>query len=132
MKADLLTQKLIEMYGNRKRKGRLSVVVNTSNSDVYVVPKNKEHINYCLNLVGDDVRKLEKIVPSHINYDTVESLYEVISIITGESGMERGYGVRHRHDDLNIAHQRVLDFVHNGKIFVHPNLESRIIYDYSS
>ena len=131
MKSDLLTQELIEQFGNRKHEGRLCFVVDTSSSEVYVVPKDKEHIDYCLELVKGEVRNLEKIIPSHIMYDNVGDYYEVFSVLTGESGMEQGYGVRHSANDLNLAHQRVLDFVHNGNIFVYPNLESKINYEYS-
>jgi len=77
-------------------------------------------------LVGDP-RKLEKIIPSHIEYHQIEGEYEIISVITGESGMELGYGITHNADDTITAHSRVINFINDGYVLVNPNLELKII-----
>ena len=124
---DYLTREILEIFGDRKKEGRLSVV--TFEDLVYPVPKDREHIEFCSELVVDP-RKLPKVIPSHINYSQIEQEYEIISIITGESGIEQGYGIKHSKKDLEIAHQRVLRFINEGEVLIHPNLESRIVYDY--
>lgn len=135
MKVEKLTEDQITSFGDRKHKGRLSVVVDTlqegENLDIYIVPKDKEHIGFCLELVKD-VRRLTNIIPSHIHYDNVEGIYEVTGVFTGESGMEQGYGVRHSARDLDRGHQRVLRFVNEGEVLVHPRLEARVTYRFKS
>lgn len=122
-----LTSRLIEEFGDRKKQGRLSIIVNLLDDKIYPIPKGKEHIEFGIELVGD-IRKLSKVIPSHIDYRNIEGLYEIYRIITGESGMEEGYGVRHSCEDLNYAHSKVFDFVHTAEdVFVDLKVESRIV-----
>jgi len=132
MPQEYLTKKLLEEFGDRKHKGRLSVITNLNEGEaIYPIPHKKEHIEFCTELVGDAI-KLTKVIPSHIRYDKVEEEYEITSIITGESGMEQGYGIRHAKTDIDAAHRRILEFVNSGEVLINPNIESRIIYKYLS
>ena len=124
---DHLTREILEEYGNRKREGRLSVVTDLNNEGrIYPVPIDTEHIEFCTELVGDP-RKLERIIPSHIEYHQIEGEYEIISVITGESGMELGYGITHNADDTITAHSRVINFINDGYVLVNPNLELKLL-----
>ncbi|MBS3135248.1 hypothetical protein J4406_02680 [Candidatus Woesearchaeota archaeon] len=127
-----LTKRILEEFGERKHKGRLSVITNLNEGGIISpVPHDQEHIEFCTNLVGD-VRKLAKVIPTHIGYKIINNdYYEINSVITGESGMEQGYGIRHSLDDIIMAHNKVLMYIYNGEI---PRKISKIqiIEKYSS
>lgn len=126
-----LTKRILEEFGGRKHYGRLSVVTDLNgNGEIYPVPHKEEHIEFCIELVRD-IRKLERVIPSHIEYTKVEDKYKITSIITGETGMEQGYGIRHDKEDIKNAHQKVLEFVNNGEVLLNSEIESKIIYNHS-
>ena len=127
-----LTKRLMEEFGDRKQEGRLSIITDLNNQGkIYPIPHDQEHIEFCTNLLGD-IRKLKKVIPSHIEYDKIEGEYEITSILTGESGMEQGYGIRHEKLDITTAHQKILEFIQEGEILISRKLNSKINYDYSS
>ena len=121
-----LTIRLLEEFGNRKQEGRLSVITNLNDEGkVYSVPRETEHINFCLNMVID-ARKLRKTIPSYIDYEKTDDKYIINSVITGESGIEIGYGITHNEEDLREAHNKILKFINSDEVILNINLVSKI------
>lgn len=119
-----LTESLFEEYGNRKKVGRLSIVVDTESFVAYAVPIGVEHIDFLRAGFG---KEDSKFVPVHID---LNSNYDVEAIITGESGVEQGYGVRHTSEQLDIAHQKALELVANSPFLVLDNCDYRKCFEY--
>ena len=125
-----LTKIILEEFGDRKHESRLSVITDLNEEGrIYVIPHNKEHIEFCTELVGD-TRKLKRVIPTHIDYRKSSDNYIIDSIITGESGMEQGYGIRHTPEDLLEAHNNVLRFIYDGEITLMSGFTSRIVNKY--
>jgi hypothetical protein len=55
---------------------------------------------------------------------------EVYGVVTGFSGAESGYGVRHTEEQFKRAHALVLVFVKEGQILLHPEFKDSIVYRY--
>lgn len=117
---DTLEWSTFNNYGDRKKQGRLSVLVDVKSGNVHPVPKDKEHIDFARSLGIT----LEQLVPSHIDIEQ-----ESINIITGVCGMEIGFGIRHKRKDLETAHERILEYISNGEIR-YQHLGWKIIYRY--
>lgn len=116
-----LTWKLYDKFGGRKKEGYLSLIVDVKTGIIYPVPLELEHIKFALTLLGKKKEDIEKnpglashLIPSLIFVDDVKR--EVIGVLTGSSGMEPGFGVRHEKKDLNLAYQLVLRFINEGNI----------------
>ncbi|OYT32566.1 hypothetical protein DRJ22_00060 [Candidatus Woesearchaeota archaeon] len=126
---DFLTYSLINQYGNRKKPGRLSILVNVEEKKIYAVPRKIEHIDYAKQFNIE----LSKLIPVHIDTKLNENgLEEIIGLVTGVSGMEIGYGIRHSKKDLEEAHKLAKDFIENGELPIKKLEEDKIIYKYST
>jgi len=130
---DSLTQSVVNGYGNRKIFGRLSVLVDVSENLIYPLPRDLEHIEFVKAHFSELAVNNGTIVPSHIQLEMTSSgLEEVIGIITGVSGMEIGYGIRHDRIDLEKAHAAVLEFVNNGEFSISSHKQDKIEYKYAA
>ncbi len=124
---------LLEKYGDRKKPGRFSLLINHKNKLPYIVPKNVEHINYAKEILQTE--ELENIypfplVPSHIHFTCEKNKEEITGIITGVSGLEQSLGKIHSHQSLKNAHDIVWKLIINSKISLNI-LENTIIFDYA-
>jgi len=132
-----LTWGLYNNYGGRKKPGYLSVIVDVEHEIIYPVPLDVEHIEFIskniLNVSKEDVTAnpllAEKLIPSIIEIDDISR--EVRGVLTGISGVEIGFGVRHSMKDLEKAHAMVLDFIANGEIRMADNFNAKISPKYS-
>ncbi len=127
---DNLTWAAVNAFGDRKQAGRFSVVVDVKTKDVYPIPRDIEHRDYIctiLHTTPEDISQnpnlAARLVPVHIDLNPEGSVNE---IITGISGFEDFYKVRHTQEDLNAAHTRAKEFVMNGEIQCKEDLEGRI------
>lgn len=129
-----LTYKFLELFGDRKRTGLFSIIVNTKNGRVHPVPRYMEHVSFVCKLLRIDKKKLlEKpdiashLVPSNININD-EGFID--GIITGVSGLEIGARVRHTKESLDIAHTIALQYIQNGEIPVEKLKINKIMTTY--
>jgi len=111
-------------FGNRKKTGRLSILVDVNSKQIYPVPLKQEHIDFANRVKG--ISGLEKLIPSHID---IEEWSGVIRVITGICGMEINFGIRHTSEDVERAHRIAVDYVKNGEIS-YESLKEEIIYRY--
>ncbi len=127
---DFLTWAAISNYGDRKEPGRFSVVVDLPAGTVYAVPREVEHKDFLCTLLGrteEEIKQnpsmVKRIVPVHIDLNGQDEVYR---IITGLSGFEQIYRVKHSIEDLQAAHQRALKFVEQGEAPCVQTLEAKI------
>src|SRR3989344_7340493 len=101
---NFLNWDIVHRFGNRKIHGRLSVLVDTENRQIYVVPRNIEHIEFTRRLLSlegyEEVRlRARHLVPSHISIlpdlNTLDLEEKVKGFLTGVCGLEIAYGVKH-------------------------------------
>ncbi len=124
-----LTWETVRDYSGRKRPGRVSVVVNVPTGEIFPVPREQEHAEFLCELLGrteEEIRAhpeyVERIVPVHIDLKKGEVNY----VETGASGSEEVYKVRHEIEDLIVAHQQAMHFIHNGTVKIPPQILTRI------
>ena|SRR3989344_7883138 len=138
---NFLTWDIVNRFGNRKIHGRLSILVDTENKQIYAVPRNIEHVEFTRKLLGlenyeEVCLKASHLVPSHISVLpdlTTNDLEEKVKgFLTGISGLEIAYGVRHTKESLIIAHELTKKFVSDGGLPISDNLdEDKIEFRYS-
>lgn len=134
--AESLTRAVINRYLGRKKPNYLSVIVDAKTLAVYPVPPDQEHIAFAaalLNIEEDDIKarpsRAQHLIPSLI----VIKDFKVAGVVTGVSGMEIGFNVRHKRADLKLAHDRVWEFINKGELPIAEKLEeNKIIYEYAA
>jgi len=125
---DKLSWAIFNNYGNRKKPGRISIVIDLDEEKIYPVPRKVEHLDFA----KDKFLEHERIIPSHIDLEPNGcGLEKVVGIITGISGLEISGGVRHKKEDLEKAHAISWDFVKNGEIKIGDVKEDEVVYKYS-
>jgi len=132
-----LTWALYNSFGGRKKPGYLSVVVDLKTKTIYPVPLGKEHVKFVAeNLLGisedelsNDTSLAMRIIPSIIEIDGIAG--EVKGVLTGVSGVEIGYRVRHLKQDIEKAHGLVIGFIEQGEIPLSEGFKARIEYKYA-
>jgi len=107
-----LTKDVYMQYGDRKKPGRISVLVDVVSEKIYAVPKYVEHIIYAPKLKKQCKIPYEKLVPAHIDTNGAE----VIGVSAGYSGLEQRMGIRHSEEDLKKAKELIWQFVNSGSI----------------
>jgi hypothetical protein len=104
-------------YFPRKRDNQICCVIDIETKLIYPVPVIIEHIDFISLLTKKDIKTnplyASKIIPSNILIDKLEGI--VYGLITGVSGAESGYGVRHSAGDINEAHELIRGFVKKGE-----------------
>src|SRR3989344_2610091 len=122
---NFLNWDIVHRFGNRKIHGRLSVLVDTEAKQIYVVPRNIEHIEFTRRLLSlgnyEEVRlRASHLIPSHISIlpdlNTPDLEERVKGFLTGISGLEIGYGVRHTKESLLMAHELTKKFINHGSL----------------
>jgi hypothetical protein len=113
-----LTHALLEDYGDRKKPGNLSVVTDVLRGIITPVPRDVEHIVFVARYLKvtkeqfkDQPALAARIVPTNIQIENGT----VVGVVTGICGMELGLGVRHTPDDLQKAHNLVMQFIAAGE-----------------
>ncbi len=105
---EALTENLIKEYGDRKKSGRLSIVVDTTNNEIYPVPQDAEHIDFMrIYFPGRDYKPL---VPFHIDMENGQ----IVELTHGQTGLELKLGVTHPHSAINSARTLVSEFLRKG------------------
>lgn len=105
---EALTDEVVREYGDRKKPGRVSLVVDTLTSDIYLVPKNVEHIDFMKGNFSN--RDYGLFVPFHLDMDNED----VVKLTPGESGLEYKLGVEHDNASIAIARVLVFEFIRKG------------------
>ncbi len=129
-----LTWDLVERFGGRKAEGLFSILINTNSGEIYIVPREIEHIDFAcrlLNIERDEFKREPQIashlIPVHIKING-EGFVE--KIVTGISGLEL-YGVRHTKIAVETAHAIAHKFVEKGEVPILRKLEEdRIVYQF--
>ncbi|OYT32565.1 hypothetical protein DRJ22_00055 [Candidatus Woesearchaeota archaeon] len=118
-----LTQAVFANFAHRKGANTLSIITDTETGKIYPVPRELEHIDLACLLLHTNRKefqeqrtiyldKIEKLIPTIIEFS--QDCTTVTGIITGVSGMELGYRIRHTENDLNNAHALAKQFIKNG------------------
>lgn len=137
-----LQRSLLDSYFfPRKQENQLCLLIDASSLLVYPVPVAIEHIDFLdvilrrtssqrkLSRVKDQHSLALHLVPSNLLFSP--SLDAVVSVVTGVSGAESGYGVRHTFSQLHQAHDHVFSFVNEGEIpFLFPLQEDTLVTRY--
>ena len=125
---------LISRFGDRKKLGYVSIIINVDNGEVYIVPRDTEHIEVLTKILSMDIEDLREhpelaanLVPSIIEIKDEE----VYGILTGFSGSESGYNIRHTVKQLDKGHALALKFVEKGNILQHQEFTHKVIYRYA-
>ena len=128
-------------YGGRKHEGRLSLLADAVEEKFYLMPLNMEHIAYATLLSpapNPGPQDLQRYIPVHIFVEDIgEKIADtqrcVVGLMTGESGMEQGFGVRHTMKDMQWARTKTLEMIAQGEIPLSPNglKEDKIAHRYS-
>jgi len=129
---------LSPLYFPRKKENQLCLIVDTKEEKIYPVPVKIEHIDFASRIIGykitENLEDASKIVPSNIIMRVSgmnDISYVVEQIITGVSGMEIGYRLRHSHQQLEKAHELVRKFVDDGEFQKSKNFSEKIIKRYA-
>jgi len=129
---------LSPLYFPRKKENQLCLIVDTKEEKIYPVPVKIEHIDFASRIIGykitENLEDASKIVPSNIIMGVSgmnDISYVVEQIITGVSGMEIGYRLRHSHQQLEKAHKLVRKFVDDGEFQKSKNFSEKIIKRYA-
>ncbi len=134
-----LSWSVFNQFSGRKRANAISVVTKVNTLEVFPIPSNIEHIDYVPKILGiekDDLIEnpllAEKIIPSLIEIEfDINSGELVKGVITGVSGLEIALRVRHSKHDLEIVHQRILEFISKGDIPKHAEFQEIINFKYA-
>ena len=127
-----LTSDIVHRFGNRKIYGRLSLLVDTETREIYVVSRNIEHIEFTRRLLALDnygeVRlKASHLVPTHISIlpdlSAPDLEERVKGFLTGISGLEIAYGVKHPREALLMAHEMTRKFAELGDFPISHELD---------
>lgn len=124
MQLEKLTEETFQQHGNRKKEGRLSLIVDTDAFEAYAVPKNIEHIDFLREHFG---KEDSKYVPAHLDFNSYK---DIQAVIIGESGVEQGYGVRHTEEQLTKARQKVLELIVNSPFQTSRDCDYKEAYEY--
>ena len=128
-----LDSNVINQFLGRKKALMLAVVTNIETNEIFPIPCDFEHIDYVHKIVGisklelvEDISLAKNIIPSIIEFDYDEEFLIVKSLVSGVSGLEIGFRLRHRKLDLEKGHKLVLDFIKNGEFRLSSNFKDAI------
>ena len=128
-------------YGSRKEQGLVSVVVDTETKLIYPVPLGEEHLEFVpkiifleKNDVFENPPRFSRFVPSLIEteFNPLTQSFQVLGVVTGISGLELGARVRHKKEQLELAHALVLDFVNRGELQVSEKFQHKLSLKYAA
>lgn len=124
-----LTPDIVKQFGNRKKPGRVSVVTDMDTLNVFLVPHSMEHIDFITKKLR--ISDCRRIIPTHIDMILDHEQERVGELITGVSGVEQGYGVRHTREDIDMAHNIVYSAVQRGEFYFARDYKDRKEYEFS-
>lgn len=130
----VLTWSLFSKYSGRKQAGFINVFVDVNANEIIPIPRDIEHITFVAEILNCDIQEIKEnpakcshLVPSIIQ---ISGDY-VISVVTGVSGLEIAFKVRHKKEHLQIAHSLVWAFIENGEIPIGNLVENTIVERYA-
>ncbi len=116
-----LTWATVARFIGRKKAHVLSVICDTENNKIYPVPLEIEHVDWAatiLQVTRTEIRQnpssASHLVPAVIELSPTRE--EVVGLLTGTSGLEIGFRVRHTKEQLESAHKMTLRFITKGEI----------------
>lgn len=128
---------VVNQFIGRKKALMLAVVTNITTNEIFPVPSNFEHVDYVPKILGvskldliDDISLAKCIIPSIIEFDYDEDFLIVKSLVIGVSGLEIGFRLRHKKEDLEKGHKLVLDFIKNGEFRLSENFRDGVNLKY--
>jgi len=116
-------------YGNRKRNGRISLLVDTETETIYLVPKEEEHIDFAKRIAEPE--HYPKLVPVHVDTEMQDAEPRIVGVITGVCGLEIKLEVRHDAKDLEKAHDIAWKLINISEIHTGKIREDRIVMRYA-
>jgi len=132
--ASKFTQSLVNDpdFINRKAHSLFSVLCDTKTGLIYPVPANMEHVDWSAIILSTSSEGIQNnpdiashIIPVIFQLDAFQEHVE--SVLTGTSGLELGYGVRHTKDQLEIGNTMALEFIAKGDFPLSENPKIIII-----
>jgi hypothetical protein len=123
----------------RKQALSLGLVTNVVDGKIYTMPQEIEHKDFVPALIGATKEMLvenpslaERIIPSIVEFGYDDELnLEIVGLLTGVSGMEIGFRVRHTRADLEFAHRLVLEYLREGEFHISSKFQAAINYKYA-
>lgn len=113
-----ITKELLDVYTKRKGRDILSIIVDVENDKIYAVPVDKEHVQFVSELLErglddlkDNPQSASHLVPVNIGIEDGT----ITAVVTGYSGLELGFKVRHSNEELRKAHDVAWAFI-NGSV----------------
>ncbi len=130
-----LTWDIVKNYSDRKEEGLIALIVNTNTGEIHLVPRDIEHVDFVCRLLDINKKELKKdptivshIIPSMV---IINQEREVVGVITGVSGLELGWGVRHTREALERVHSIIHKFIENGEVPIGRLERDDIIYKFA-
>ena len=130
-----LTSDFVKPYLDRKKEGRLSLLVDVRLDKAYVVPVHEEHTLVALEILHAQLGDLQAdpsfashIVPVHIEFVRIQDELLISCVLTGVSGLEMGYHVCHTSQQLQEAHTFTLLLIDRSEMSKSDDFETRILY----
>src|SRR3989344_5895139 len=111
----------LEQYGDRKKLGRVSLLVDTLNEKIHFVSREMEHIDFIHGLESDS-GQYHRYVPVHV--DVNDGM--ITKMLTGISGVELELKVRHSPKELREAHRLAREFIERGNVPYAPRCLHKI------
>lgn len=137
-----LTKSIVSRFGDRKAAGFVSIIIDTNSGEIYFVPRDMEHIDFLCKILSVNKIHIQQnpstalhLIPSiiEIKEENLSGFYRdsVAGVLTGFSGAESGYNIRHKKKDLESAHAIALKFVEDGDIVKNSEFKDQIVYRYA-
>ena len=135
-----LTYAMFHEFGNRKEPGKISLLVDLRKKPgIYAVPRDIEHIDFVKELTGtDDGEEIKEqarlLIPTHIFLQPTgpNFQYQITRYLSGISGLEIAFGVRHSKMSIDRAHEETKKFAQKGEFLSADKLqEDKKIYRYT-
>ena len=129
-----LTHWLVDQYGHRKGFGIISFLYDVSEKKFIPVPCDKEHAAFLAKLLGIDKEGLkfseraQKFIPVNIQIDADGS---VKGLLTGVSGLEIGFKLRHERRYIRKAHRMAISLIKHGELPRSPDFKDKALYKYA-
>lgn len=127
-----LTNFLIFKYCGRKQPGRISLIIDINKQEIYLIPKEREHIDFIRELLGKEITQenAAQFISSNIDLEKNNLHYRIKRILTSYSGLEKRFGIKHNKEDIDLAHILVNNFIRNSEFEINENTINSISYGY--
>ncbi len=111
---DHLSKKLLQEYGDRKKKGRLDLVYDIESEKFYPVPKEIEHKDFMPGIKGHN---LGSLIPVQYRIKQEENKKVITYLTVGASSFEKDLKIRHPEAYLKKAYEESIILANKNSHF---------------